>query len=70
MKTEKIFAERLKDLRMEEKLSVEKLAKNIGVSKAAISRWENGLQIPNIVYLVLIAKYFNVTTDYLCGLED
>ncbi len=70
MKTEKVFAERLKDLRMEEKLSVEKLAKNIGVSKAAISRWENGLQIPNIVYLVMIAKYFNVTTDYLCGLED
>ena len=56
MKTEKVFAERLKDLRMEEKLSVEKLAKNIGVSKAAISRWENGLQIPNIVYLVMIAK--------------
>lgn len=70
METEKIFAERLKDLRLEQKLSVEKLAKNIGVSKAAISRWENGLQIPNIVYLVMIAKYFNVTTDYLCGLED
>ena len=70
MEVEKIFAERLKDLRMEEKLSMKQLGLKLGVSDAAISRWENGLQIPNIVYLVLIAKYFNVTTDYLCGLED
>ena len=70
MEVEKIFGERLKDLRMEEKLSIKQLSLKLGVSDAAISRWENGLQIPNIVYLVMIAKYFNVTTDYLCGLED
>lgn len=66
----KIFAERLKDLRTEEGLSIEELAKKTGYSHAAISRWENDIRIPNIEALVTLAKYFKVSTDYLCGLED
>ncbi len=66
----KIFSERLKELRLEEQLSVQDLGKAIGVSHAAISRWENGLRVPNIIYLVALAKFFKVSTDYLCGLED
>lgn len=66
----KIFAERLKDLRNEKHLSLKELASEIGVSDVAISRWENELRIPNIEVLVVIAKYFGVSTDYLVGLED
>ncbi len=66
----KIFAERLKELRMEEGLTTKKLGEAIGVSDAAISRWERSLQIPNIVYLTALAKYFKVSADYLLGLED
>ncbi|MBQ5929696.1 MAG: helix-turn-helix transcriptional regulator, partial [Clostridia bacterium] len=36
-----IFAERLKELRLEKNLSLKELAKEIGVSDIAISRWEN-----------------------------
>ena len=66
----KIFAERLKELRIERNLSLKQLAKEIGVSDIAISRWENQLRIPNIEVLVTIARFFGVTTDYLVGLED
>ncbi len=66
----KEFAERLKDLRLEMGLSTTKLGEAIGVSNVAISRWERELRIPNIENLVALARFFKVSTDYLCGLED
>ena len=65
-----IFSERLKELRMEKGISMTELAKEIGVSAIAVSRWERGLQTPNIDYAVAIAKFFNVSADYLLGLVD
>ena len=65
-----VFPKRLKELRMEKGISMTELAKEIGVSAIAVSRWERGLQIPNIDYAVAIAKFFNVSADYLLGLVD
>ncbi|MFQ6724070.1 MAG: helix-turn-helix domain-containing protein [Clostridia bacterium] len=65
-----IFAERLKELREEKGLSLKELARKIGVSDVAIGRWERKVQIPNIVMLDLIAKYFNVSPNYLLGYEN
>lgn len=64
------FAERLKELREDRNLSELQLAKELKISQATINRWEHGLRIPNLEMLVILAKYFNVSTDYLCGLED
>ena len=64
------FAEKLKELRDEKKLSQRTLAKELGFSQAAIARWENNLQTPNIDVAIIIAKYFKVSTDYLLGLEN
>ena len=66
----KIFAERLKELRIEKGLSLKQLAKEINVTDIAISRWERELRLPNIENLTNLAKFFSVTTDYLVGLED
>ena len=66
----KVFAERLKELREDAGLSLTALAEKLGVSAVAISRWERQVRIPNIENLVQIARYFRVSTDYLCGLED
>ncbi len=66
----KIFAERLKELRVDENLSTTKLGNSIGVSANTISRWEREVRIPNIENLVALAKYFRVSADYLVGLED
>ena len=64
------FAERLRELRKEKNISLKTLAKEIGVSDIAISRWENQLRIPNIENLYNLANYFSVSSDYLLGLED
>ena len=65
-----VFAEKLKELREENGLSITQLAKNLGLSYNAIRRWELKMQIPNIEMLDLIAKYFNETPNYLMGYED
>lgn len=65
-----IFGERLKSLREERELSKRELAKLFNVSHSTINRWESGLQAPNIIYLYQIAKFFNVSADYLIGIED
>lgn len=64
------FAEKLKELREEKGLSQRALAKELSFSQAAIARWENDLQTPNIDVAIIVAKFFKVTTDYLLGLED
>lgn len=64
------FAERLKELRLEKELSQVQLAKNTGLSRAAINLWEKDLRVPNINAAIVLAKFFGVTTDYLLGLED
>lgn len=64
------FAERLKELREEKNMSELQLAKVLGVSSTTINRWERGLRVPNLDSLVLLARFFDVSIDYLCGLED
>lgn len=46
------------------------LAKELGVSKSIISLWEIGTCEPTLSKLKEIAKFFDVTIDYLAGLED
>ena len=64
------FAERLKELRLENKLSQSDLAKELKVSQPAIARWEANLQVPNIDIAIKVALYFKVSTDFLLGLEN
>ena len=67
---ENYFAQRLKELRLEHNLGQVQLAEYIGTSKGIISLWENGLREPKLNYLIALAKYFQVSIDYLVGLED
>ena len=66
----KVFCDRLKALRIEKKLSQPELAKLVGVSNGMISFWENGVNEPTITNLVKLSQIFEVTTDYILGLED
>lgn len=66
----KILSERIKELRLEKKLTQPQLAEIIGVSKGMISFWENGVCEPTASNLVKLANYFDVTTDYLLGQCD
>ena len=64
------FAERLKLLRTEKGLSQLQLSKETGLRQAAIKYWEAGERQPSAQAVITFAKYFNVSTDYLLGLED
>jgi len=64
------FSERLKELREEKGLNLATLGKELGVSYVAIGRWERGTRIPNMDSLIAIAKFFNVSIDYLVGSKD
>ena len=64
------FAERIKALRMEKGVGQNKLAKDLSLSNASISYWETGKQIPSAEVIYKLAKYFNVSADYLLGLKE
>ncbi len=64
------FAERLKDLRTDRKLSMKALSVKTGLSTTAICQWENNTTDISSDNLIILAKFFGVTTDYLLGLED
>ncbi|MDE7084699.1 MAG: helix-turn-helix domain-containing protein [Clostridia bacterium] len=66
----KAFAERLKELRVSENLSQRKLAELTNLSPSAIKQWENESRVPNAEAVVALAKFFDVSADYLLGLED
>lgn len=51
-------------------LSQEELAECIGVSRQAVSKWEQGISTPELDSLVALAKIFGVTTDYLLSEEE
>ena len=65
-----IFRKRIKDLRESKSLSMDQLAKALGVTKSRVNMWENNGTIPRSDVLVQLAQYFNVSTDYLLGNDD
>ncbi|MBR5438992.1 MAG: helix-turn-helix transcriptional regulator [Clostridia bacterium] len=64
------FSERLKELRAEKSVGQIELSKAINVSKGIISLWENDLREPKMSNLIELAKFFEVSIDYLVGIID
>lgn len=60
---------RIADLRKKTKVTQQELADCIGVSYQTISKWETGMNLPDITVLPLLADYFKVSTDQLLGLK-
>lgn len=67
---EKLFPERLKELRTEKGITLEELAKNIGTTKTTLSRYENGERSPKLQLVGLLANYFQVDMSWLSGQSD
>lgn len=64
------FNERLKALREDKDLTQTELAKAVNVTQRNISFYETGTNEPDIKTIIALAKFFNVTTDYILGLSD
>ena len=68
MQVKLTIGERLKDLRVERKLTLEQLAAEVGISKSALGKYEsdNGKDI-SPYSILLLADYYGVSCDYLMG---
>ena len=65
-----MIGKRIKELRIEKKLSQAALAKQIGVSQKAIDYWERGINEPKASYIIALHKFFDVSSDYLLGISE
>lgn len=64
------IGERLKDLRKSKNLLQKDLASLLTVRNTTVSAWEKGDNEPDIKTIKQLAVFFNVTSDYLIGLEN
>jgi len=58
---------RLKELRLEKKITQKELAKKLNVSISKISKWEQLIDYPNIVQIAQLSHFFDVTIQYIQG---
>ncbi len=63
----KIYAARIKQLRMERGLSQDQLAALLGISRSAVGMYETGKREPDLETCEAIADIFNIDMDYLTG---
>ena len=61
---------RIKELREKKGLLQKEVATNLNIGLSTLSQYETGSREPDYNTLVKIAEYFNVSTDYLLGIDD
>ena len=66
----KEIGKRIKELRVEHNLSQQQFGQLLAVSQDTISLWENGKSLPTTENLIVIAKTFQDSTDYILCLVD
>ena len=64
------YYQRMKDLREDHDLSQEDIAKVLQTTQEQVSKYETGRQMMGMDKYIKLAKYYNVTLDYLAGLID
>ncbi|OUN05705.1 hypothetical protein B5G43_11855 [Flavonifractor sp. An92] len=65
-----VLSERLKELRLANQKKQDELAELLDLSYSAYKRYEYGEREPTASTIVRMARYFNVSSDYLLGLRD
>ena len=63
------IADRIKMLRDKHNMTQSELAKRLEITRASVNAWEMGVSCPTVQYVIAMADLFNVSTDYLLGLE-
>lgn len=64
----KFLGERIKQLREEKGYQQKDVAEKLGITKQALSNYENGTREPNLLTVIEIADLFDVSVEYLLGL--
>lgn len=64
------YRKRLHDLRIDNDLRQEDIAKLLNITGQAYGMYENGKRSLPIEHLIKLSKFYNVTSDYILGLSD
>ena len=62
-------ADRIRFLREKNDMTQAALAKQLGITRSSVNAWELGISVPSTQYIVELAQLFNVSTDYLLGVD-
>ncbi len=62
--------ERLRDVREDHDLTQTDVARLLGTTRQQVSKWETGVQMMGVDKYIILAKHYNISTDYLLGLID
>lgn len=65
---DKMIAERLKDIRIENDLTQAQMAKILNTTQTSYNRWENNVELISLKKLTRVCNYFNTSMDYLVGI--
>jgi|SRR5690625_903184 len=65
-----MFPDRLKELRIEKKLTQQEMADFLGITRQGYAKYENGQAETDLETLKKLANFFDVSTDYLTGNTD
>ncbi len=64
------FYQRLRDLREDTEKTQKEIAEILSTTRQQYARWETGKQELPMHHFITLAKYYNVSLDYLAGLTD
>ena len=65
-----MIADRIKFLREQKGLTQTALAQKLNITRASVNAWEMGISTPSTQYIVELAKIFDVSADYLLGINS
>ena len=65
-----MVADRIKRLREQYGITQSELAKQLGITRSSVNAWEMGISTPSTQYIVELASIFDVSTDFLLGVEN
>ena len=65
-----MIAEKVKKLREHKGLSQAELARLLGITRSSVNAWEMGISVPSTQYIVDLAGVFDISTDYLLGVDS
>lgn len=63
------LAKNIKQLRLKNNMTQQQLASKLDLTKSVISAYETGLRQPSYDVLINLARYFNVSSDFLLGID-
>lgn len=65
-----MIADKIRDLREIRGMTQAGLAKKLGITRSGVNAWEMGISVPSTQYIVALASIFEVSTDYLLGVNS